>query len=160
MAQYRWSRRNTVEGWPLVRQQSINWKLYRHKGSSMTKKSEIPHTRRKVPDFGKQEETLKEAKNPKLRILWYAFCFWWIVCRQRKRSAVSQFGRTVQRPENIKLATETSGKTAVVKRRCGRQNNKRFEQMEWKIIGSPCSAEAGLVCSKCCPQSGNPKGQR
>ena len=34
------------------------------KGSSMTKKSEIPHTRRKVPDFGKQEETLEETKNP------------------------------------------------------------------------------------------------
>ena len=30
----------------------------------MTKKSEIPHTRRKVPDFGKQEETLEETKNP------------------------------------------------------------------------------------------------
>ena len=28
----------------------------------MTKKSEIPHTRRKVPDFGKQEETLEETK--------------------------------------------------------------------------------------------------
>ena len=38
----------------------------------MTKKSEIPHTRRKVPDFGKQEETLEETKNPQFRILRYA----------------------------------------------------------------------------------------
>ena len=38
----------------------------------MTKKSEIPHTRRKVPDFGKQEETPEETKNPQFRILRYA----------------------------------------------------------------------------------------
>ena len=38
----------------------------------MTKKSEILSRERKVPDFGKQEETLKEAKHPQLRILRYA----------------------------------------------------------------------------------------
>lgn len=34
----------------------------------MTKKSEILSKERKVPDFGKQEETLKETKNPQFRI--------------------------------------------------------------------------------------------
>lgn len=37
----------------------------------MTKKSEILSKERKVPDFGKQEETLKETENPQLRILRY-----------------------------------------------------------------------------------------
>ena len=41
----------------------------------MTKKSEILSQERKVTDFGKQEETLKETKNPQLRILRYAACF-------------------------------------------------------------------------------------
>ena len=59
-------------GMAISRQQSINWKLYRYKGSSMTKKSEILSKERKVPDFGKQEETLKETENPQLRILRYA----------------------------------------------------------------------------------------
>ena len=35
----------------------------------MTKKSEILSSERKVPDFDKQEEPLKETKNPQLRIL-------------------------------------------------------------------------------------------
>ena len=38
----------------------------------MTKKSEILSKERRVPDFGKQEETLEETENPQLRILRYA----------------------------------------------------------------------------------------
>lgn len=41
----------------------------------MTKKSEILSPERKVPDFGEQKETLKEAENPKLRVLRYASDF-------------------------------------------------------------------------------------
>ena len=51
-------------GIAISRQQYINWKLYKFKGSSMTKKSEILSSERKVPDFDKQEEPLKETKNP------------------------------------------------------------------------------------------------
>ena len=39
---------------------------------AQVKKSEILSKERKVPDFGKQEETLKETENPQLRILRYA----------------------------------------------------------------------------------------
>jgi len=38
----------------------------------MTKKSEIRSRERKVTDFDEQNKTLKETKNPQLRILRYA----------------------------------------------------------------------------------------
>ena len=70
----------------------------------MTKKSEIPHTRRKVPDFGKQEETLKKQKIRNSEYYDMQLALDELYAASVKGQRFCNLVELIKRPENIKLA--------------------------------------------------------